>query len=142
VITIDKLEPTSAPQRPRAAHVPEQRLVPRIATALVLLAAAAGCSFMIDTGNDENRPCKNGQCLAGYYCQNEVCVKGSPPGLDAGQPDAATLPPQLLPPGHSGLTPIGPRSAAAGSVQVSREGLSTSSRTCAGSTCVTGGIVP
>jgi len=110
-----------------------------------LLAAAlalglAGCSLIIDTGNDENRPCQDGACLAGFMCQDGICVKAPAAGPDAGTPDAGATP--FVPPGRSGLTSVGPRVSATGNPRLTREGLQTFGRSCAGTTCVTGGIVP
>ena len=56
-----------------AVAEPRGGFVQRVACAVAFL-ALAGCSLILDVGSVEGRPCKEGQCLDGYLCRNEVCV--------------------------------------------------------------------
>ncbi len=40
----------------------------------LVLAALSGCSLLLDFGGEEGRPCKDGECLPGYVCEDDVCV--------------------------------------------------------------------
>jgi len=111
----------------------ELRMTSRIAIAAGLLLCASACSLLLDTGNLEHRPCSSdGKCVPGYVCVREVCVKAAPS-------DAGAAP---VSPGPAGMATLGPRSADGGQVRLTQEGFATFGQVCAGSTCVTGGIVP
>jgi hypothetical protein len=47
---------------------------------LASLVAFAGCTLMLDFGDEKaGRPCDaQGRCVAGYYCENFVCLEGVP----------------------------------------------------------------
>lgn len=75
-----------------------QRIVCSVAC-LVL----AGCSLNVDVGGAEGRPCKEGRCLDGYVCRDDVCVAGTAQEVAA---------PNLV-----GTTPVSPSNVSTPSVE-------------------------
>jgi hypothetical protein len=131
---------------------------------IVLAMASGGCSVILGEPGLEGRPCKNGECKAGYHCQADLCVPGDAPhdggidagatdgGSDAGAPDGSTdagfdagsdagtpgdAGPPTLQGGFGVLAPTG----TAGTATLDGD-LVTGEQVCVSGSCLSGGLVP